>query len=151
MIVRLATEADLGVLERLHALAFSPSWDAEEIADLGSGPGGFALIVEDPHPCGMILCRTAVGEAEIYTLAVDPAARLRGVGRALVLAAMDEALREGAREMFLEVSIENTAALALYVRTGFERVGLRRGYYTVGHETPVDAVIMRRDLNTNAN
>jgi len=151
VIVRSATEADLETLARLHALAFTPSWDAEEIADLGSGPGGFALIAQDPDPCGMILCRTAVGEAEIYTIAVDPVARQRGVGRVLVEAAMVQAARDGAREMFLEVSVENVAALALYAATGFERVGLRRGYYTVGYETPVDAVIMRRDLNTGAN
>jgi len=46
------------------------------------------------------------------------------------------------------VSVENIGALALYGATGFVRVGLRRGYYTTGHETPIDAVIMRRDLNT---
>ncbi len=148
MIVRSATEADLDILAHLHALAFSPGWGAEEIADLGSGPGAFALIAEDSVPCGMILCRTAVGEVEIYTIAVDPAARQRGVGRALVEAAMTQARHDGAGEAFLEVSVENPAALALYGATGFARVGLRRGYYTSGHETPIDAVIMRRDLNT---
>ena len=137
MIVRPATEADLETLARLHNLAFTPGWDAEEIADLGSGPGGFALIAEDPEPCGMI-----------YTSAVDPAVRQRGVGRALVEAAMTRARRDGAEKVFLEVSVENIGALALYGSTGFSRVGLRRGYYTTGHETPIDAVIMRRDLNT---
>ena len=39
MIVRPATEADLETLAQLHNLAFTPGWDAEEIADLGSGPG----------------------------------------------------------------------------------------------------------------
>ena len=148
MIVRPATEADLETLAQLHNLAFTPGWDAEEIADLGSGPGGFALIAEDPDPSGMILWRTAVGEAEIYTIAVDPAVRQRGVGRALVEAAMTQARRDGADKVFLEVSVENIGALALYGSTGFSRVGLRRGYYTTGHETPIDAVIMRRDLNT---
>lgn len=151
MIIRPATEADLETLAWLHSLAFTPSWDAEEIADLGSGPGGFALIAEDPKPCGMVIWRTAVGEAEIYTIAVDPSARQRGIGRALVETTMTLARQEGAREIFLEVSVENQAALALYAATGFERVGLRRGYYTVGYETPVDAVIMRRDLNTTPN
>ena len=106
------------------------------------------MIAEDPEPCGMILWRTAVGEAEIYTIAVDPKARKRGVGRALVEAAMAQASLDGASQVFLEVSVENLAALNLYAATGFQRVGLRRGYYTVGHETPIDAVIMRRDLNS---
>jgi len=42
MIIRPAVEADLETLAHLHSLAFSPGWDAEEIADLGSGPGGLA-------------------------------------------------------------------------------------------------------------
>jgi len=96
----------------------------------------------------MILWRTAAHEAEIYTIVVHPEQRQMGVGRALVEAALEQARRDGALAIFLEVSVENTAALALYAAAGFAQVGLRRGYYTHGHETPIDAVIMRRDLNS---
>ena len=56
---------------------------------------------------------------------------------------MAEAVRRGAREAFLEVRVDNPAALALYEADGFARVGLRPGYYDGGR---VDAVTMRRDL-----
>ena len=46
---------------------------------------------------------------------------------------MGEPLRQaanaGARAMFLEVDRDNAAALALYVRFGFVKVGERPGYY----------------------
>ena len=148
MNLRAATGDDLDVLAALHALAFEPGWDAEEIADLGSGPGAFALIAEDEAPLGMILCRALAGEAEILTLAVDPAARRRGVGRALVEAAAVLARGAGAQEMFLEVATDNPAALGLYAGTGFATVGQRRGYYSRPNGERVDAVVMRRDLNT---
>jgi ribosomal-protein-alanine N-acetyltransferase len=175
MNLRAATGDDLDVLATLHGLAFQPGWDAEEIADVGSGPGAFALIAEDAgpldhdvidpsglerdwrekpvptfsHPAlGMILCRALAGEAEILTLAVDPAARRRGVARALVEAAAALAREAGAMEMFLEVATDNPAALGLYAGTGFATVGQRRGYYSRPAGERVDAVVMRRDLNT---
>lgn len=43
----------------------------------------------------------------------------------------------------LEVGVDNVAALALYTRLGFKRVGLRRGYYPDG----TDAVLMRLPIS----
>jgi ribosomal-protein-alanine N-acetyltransferase len=45
--------------------------------------------------------------------------------------------------MFLEVSDTNHPARALYQRFGFQRVGLRRGYYPGGG----NALVLRRDLS----
>lgn len=148
MNLRPAEEADLEALAAVHGLAFQPGWSAEEIADLGSGPGVFGLIIEDEGPIGMILCRAVAGEAEILTLAVDPARRRRGAGRALVEAAAGMAATLGAEEMFLEVAVDNPAALALYEAAGFARVGRRPGYYARTDGADVDAVVMRRELNS---
>ncbi len=81
--------------------------------------------------------------AEILTVGVVPTARRRGLGRQLLAGLVAEAVRRGAREAFLEVRVDNPAALALYEADGFARVGLRPGYYDGGR---VDAVTMRRDL-----
>lgn len=148
MNLRPAEEADLEALAAVHGLAFQPGWSAEEIADLGSGPGVFGLIIEDEGPIGMILCRAVAGEAEILTLAVDPTRRRRGAGRALVEAAAGMAATLGAEEMFLEVAVDNPAALALYEAAGFARVGRRPGYYARTDGADVDAVVMRRELNS---
>lgn len=83
--------------------------------------------------------------AEVLTVGVVPAARRHGIARLLLTRLLDEARRRGAREVFLEVRVDNTAALALYDREGFARVGRRRGYYDHGR---VDAVVMRRALDT---
>ena len=140
-VLRAARAPDVPALAALHALAFDHPWGVEEIATLLASPGGFALVVEDQ---GFILCRAIAGEAEILTLAVAPAARRRGTGRALVEAAAGLAEGLEADSLFLEVAHDNTAALALYAAAGFERVGLRKGYYASG----ADAVVMRRTLNT---
>ena len=80
------------------------------------------------------------GAAEILTVGVVPAARRGGLGRALLHALLDEARRRGATEAFLEVRVDNAAAIALYEAEGFARLGVRRGYYDAGR---VDALTMR--------
>ena len=81
--------------------------------------------------------------AEILTVGVVPGARRRGIGRDLLGALLAEAGRRGAREAFLEVRVDNTAARSLYATEGFAEVGIRRGYYDAGR---VDAVVMKREL-----
>lgn len=141
MSLRAALAEDAAILASLHAAAFDKPWSAGEIAALMTTPGVFALTVDLQ---GFILCRSIAGEAEILTLAVVPAARRLGVGRALVEAAAGLAATQAAESLFLEVAHDNVPALALYAAAGFERVGLRKGYYLSG----ADAVVMRRALNT---
>ncbi len=139
--LRAARGEDAGDLAALHAAAFASPWSRADLADLLASPGAFALLAEGE---GFILCRAIAGEAEILTLAVAPAARRRGTGRALVEAAAGVAGTLGAETLFLEVAHDNATALALYDAAGFSRVGLRKGYYATG----ADAVVMRRALNT---
>lgn len=131
----------------VHGRAFAKGWSAADIAELTAGPGGFALLVEeDEAPMGFILCRAMAGEAEILTLAVEPAARRRGLARALVEAAAGAARMAGAQTLFLEVAHDNQPALALYEAAGFARAGLRRNYYDLGAQGTTDAVVMRLEL-----
>lgn len=143
MNVRRAGPADLELLARLHASAFSAAWSAAEIAALG----GVALRVGED---GFILVRTVAGEAEILTVGVRPDARGAGVGRALVQAALGEAAAAGAESVFLEVAEDNIPARRLYAGLGFAGVGRRPGYYPRPGAGPVDALVLRRALNTPA-
>lgn len=134
-------------LADLHDRAFARPWSAEAFEGLLAGPGIFAILGEADEAKGFILCRSIGGEAEILTLAVDPDARRRGWGAALVEMAAGVAAETGAQVLFLEVAADNLAALGLYEAGGFTRVGLRRGYYAEA-DGPKDAVVMRRSLNT---
>jgi len=128
---------DPAVLARLHAASFPDAWDEKAIAALLATPGTYAHWNDK----GFVLARVAAHEGEILTLAVNPAARGKGLGRALLTAALDKAVQMGAQEMFLEVGADNPAALALYATLGFVRVGDRKGYYQ-GR----DALVLRLSL-----
>jgi ribosomal-protein-alanine N-acetyltransferase len=142
-----AGAAEAEVLARVHALGFDPPWPAKDIATLFEGPGVFGFLVyEGEAAVGMILCRVVLEDAEVLTVAVDPAVRGRGIGRALVEASAVKAAAAGATAVFLEVAVDNAPALALYKRAGFHRAGMRSAYYDRGDAGQVDAIAMRLDL-----
>ena len=133
------SSADIAPLAALHAACFADAWDADAIAQLLAG-GAFAF----HNDSGFVLARGAGGEAEILTLAVAPQARGRGLGRALLQAAIARLEAQGAQSLFLEVGTDNPHALALYAGLGFAKVGMRKAYYA-GR----DALVLRLSLPAN--
>jgi ribosomal-protein-alanine N-acetyltransferase len=79
-----------------------------------------------------------VGDAHIVTLAVREGQRRRGLGELLLIAAIEVAVAHGQEVMTLEVRRSNEAAVSLYEKYGFTRVGVRSGYY----DNREDALIM---------
>lgn len=144
------TGAEAAAMAEAHAGAFEPSWREDEFEDLLEGEGIYGFLAHDDGaaatPLGVILCRIAAGEMEVLTLGVTAAARRRGVARALLAAGLEAARDAGARECFLEVAVDNPAAVRLYEGLGFSRAGLRRGYYDRGPQGLADALVMRLDL-----
>lgn len=141
----------LDVAAGLHRASFGPMgepvWTRQDLAGLLVSPGvrGLLLRIGD-YAVGIALCRVTIDEAELLTLAVDPAHRRLGAGRALLAAATDDVRQAGARIFFLEVGADNPAAQALYIEAGFRPVGRRAGYYPRGEGATADAVVMRLDL-----
>ena len=71
--------------------------------------------------------------------------RRRGIGRALLDAAVEWARRSAVRKLELHVFPWNEPAIQLYEQFGFEREGLRRGHY-LRDGVAVDALLMAYHL-----
>jgi GNAT superfamily N-acetyltransferase/DNA-binding PadR family transcriptional regulator len=69
------------------------------------------------------LMRHPGGHIELCKMAVRPDLRRRGIGAALIAAAIDRARSMGARELYLRTDLELRDAIRLYRRAGFRRVG----------------------------
>jgi ribosomal-protein-alanine N-acetyltransferase len=135
---------------RIHAAGFAYPWSRTELESLISDPNAIGTAALDPATGklrGFALSRLAADEAEILTIAVDPACRKGGVGRDLLRAHLAQVAASGAARIFLEVDENNAAALALYARFGFAKVGERRGYYKMPDGRTASALVMRRELS----
>ena len=146
-----ATDTECEAMARAHALAFDKPWRADEFEDLLEGEGIYGFLADDDDEAlGVILCRMAAGEVEVLTVGVTPQARRRGVALALMLAALDVARQAATASAFLEVAVDNDAAITLYALMGFARAGLRKAYYDRGPAGTTDALVMRLDLTRGA-
>jgi ribosomal protein S18 acetylase RimI-like enzyme len=99
------------------------------LAQTAQNEGLFAGTVRVAERSGDLLGFVAFHDGELTWLYVDPAAQRRGVGRALVRAAV----QASPVPLELEVLLGNDAALALYLAEGF-RVVRRADGRLVGNE-----------------
>ena len=91
---------------------------------------------------GYVVNSRYVDAWHVMNVAVDPDHQRRGIATRL-LERLFELTRDDQRRGYtLEVRVSNTVAIELYEKLGFERQGIRRGYYTDNRE---DALIMWRD------
>ena len=150
--LNLLRAVDLDRASRLHRDAFEPlgepGWTRHDIAGLLASPGvaGF-LVTEGTSDIGMAIFRVIADEAELLTVAVDPAHRRRGAARLLLGAVIERAQGDGAQTLFLEVGAHNPGARALYDSLGFGVLGRRAAYYARRGGPVADAFIMRLTLS----
>jgi ribosomal protein S18 acetylase RimI-like enzyme len=78
---------------------------------------------------------------------VDSEWRGRGVGSALVRAAIERARGQGLHKLCLEVFPTNTAAIGLYRKFGFVEEGRRSKHYRRASGELWDAIVMGRPLD----
>ncbi|HEY5733006.1 MAG TPA: GNAT family N-acetyltransferase [Methyloceanibacter sp.] len=138
--IRPALAPDLEAVGAIHAASFAKAWSANEIGQFVAAPGCLSLIVStapEQTVQGFLIVRSAGDEAEILTLAVDPSHRCKGLGRALLAAAIASLREAGAKRLFLEVDEANAPARGLYQSLGAVAVGRRKRYYEHGADADI--------------
>jgi ribosomal protein S18 acetylase RimI-like enzyme len=142
---------DLPALVRLLQVCFHEEIEAQDerwLTDIGEMAGGnliFGLLTRLVPPgsgsmAGLVwyesgrlvgnvsLMRLSERSWVIANVATHPHFRRRGIGRQLMVAAIDRLRQRGAELAGLQVRVENQAAQALYRGLGFERVGAQHAY-----------------------
>lgn len=136
----------------LHGERFSRPWGDGEFHSLLMQPYVFGFVARQMNGlfklplAGFVLTRAVADEGEILTVAVHTKAARAGLGWRLMLAAMREVHARGGESLFLEVDDTNQAALGLYRKLGFAKVGERPAYYTDKNGVRTTALVMKRDL-----
>lgn len=127
---------------RLYLLAEADAGDGGVAdSDIVSGRGAASGTVMAGY-AGMMFIPGGT-QADVLTIAVRQAYWGQGIGSAMLGTLITAARERGCTEVFLEVRADNTRAHGLYLRRGFEELGVRRGYY---QPSGMDAIVMRKDL-----
>lgn len=144
---RPATLDDLDAIMALERDSFpADAWsDAMMREELASPHGWYVVVEEAGRLIGYAGLRAPRGarDADIQTITIAARARGGGRGRALLTTLLDEAVRRGVHDVFLEVRADNPGAQRLYASEGFVEVGRRPRYY---QPDDVDAIVMRVDI-----
>lgn len=123
--IRPAVPGDLPALAALERQCFSEPWPEDALRRLLTSDGLLLTAEADGEAVGLLGMQAAFGEGYIHNVAVRADCRRRGIGRALLCAALDEARRRGVLRIALDVRASNGAAAALYEGCGF-RIAARR-------------------------
>lgn len=127
-------------LAELERLCFSEPWSEDGLrAELGNETARFLVAERDGQVAGYAGMHGVCGEGYIANIAVFPAFRGRGVGRALLRGLVSCARKQQYEFITLEVRAANRPAISLYESEGFRVVGVRKGFYSHPKE---DGLIM---------
>lgn len=127
----------------LEKICFSDPWSENSVASELDNPLSLWLVaVQDGKVLGYVGSQSVLGEADMMNLAVDPAARRLGLGRAIVEALVAALRDNGVHCLTLEVRASNLPAQKLYESLGFWQAGRRPNYYL---EPKEDALILRKE------
>lgn len=136
-------EAHVAPIAALEKICFGDPWSEKSIASELDNPLSLWLAaMEGDTLVGYVGSQTCMDETDMMNIAVSPAYRRKGVGRALIEALMDALKENGSRCLTLEVRASNQGAIALYQSLGFSQIGLRKNYY---HNPKEDALILRKE------
>jgi len=150
--VRLLTLDDVPRLLELETELFGAgAWSEWMVRDELTGAGrhyvGIAEDSADPARGTELVAYAGTWsdgvDAQVMTIGVAKSHQGRGLGRALLGALLEHERARRTQHVFLEVRVDNERAIEMYERAGFERLGVRRGYYQPEN---VDALTMRLEL-----
>ena len=133
-------EEHIPPIAAIERACFTDPWSESALRDeLLSPLARYFVCTENGEVLGYIGTRMVLDECQVANVAVSPACRREGVASFLMEAMLDFCRREGMDLVTLEVRVSNSAAQALYEKFGFQKTGIRPGYY---RSPPEDAVLM---------
>jgi len=143
---------DLAIVDTLMIEAFDPrygeAWTRSQCLGVLALTGvHLTLAFVDDFPAGFTMTRSVADEAELLLIAVSPDYRRRGVGTALIRAAIADCSVGAIAKLHLEVRAGNDA-VKMYATHGFTKVGERRAYYRGKTGVAYDAHTYSKDINS---
>ena len=146
---RAAIQLDLPVLVSMERVLFADSpWTTGQFKEEFKGVPNSRYFIVATNEQDQIVGYAAVlvvapgVEADVLTVAVLPEYARQGIATHFMAELEKWSKDKEASAMMLEVGVENTGAIALYEKLGYQSISTRKNYY--GHG--LDALVMRKEF-----
>lgn len=122
---------------------FADGWSQKMLCDAFETGRFLALGIETEQKLvGVITCSTTLFDADIESVFIKKEYRKQGLATMLITELEKALIEKNIEKIFLEVRLSNLSAQNLYLKYDFNKVRVRKGYYSDGE----DAVILAKEL-----
>jgi len=147
---RAAIQLDLPVLVSMERVLFADSpWSMGQFKEEFKGVPNSRYFLVATNDADQIVGYAAVlvvapgVEADVLTVAVLPEYARQGIATHFMNELEKWSIGKQALAMMLEVGVENSGAIALYEKLGYQTIATRKNYYGPG----LDAFVMRKEFD----
>jgi ribosomal-protein-alanine N-acetyltransferase len=136
---------DFETLYEIDQLCFAPgiAYSREDLRYYFRFPGADCVVAEvEGKLVGFSMSSHQKGKGYIITIDVLLEYRRAGIGRALLVELERRLVAQGVRTVGLDTATDNETAIAFWLKHGYRKRGLKKGYYPGGR----DAFVMRKTL-----
>ena len=133
-------DGDLEQVVAIERLVQSHAWSAIQFQD-ALASYQCTVYAQAHQVLGFCILQPVLDEANLLLMAIHPSEQGKGLGYALLDHSIAQ-LKNSPIQIFLEVRESNKAAIALYEKSGFHQIDLRKNYYPNVDGSKEHAIIM---------
>lgn len=138
--IRKMLMADVAQVAQIEALVQSHPWTLKQFEESVEGYQS-TVIEKSGKILGFCILQPVLDEANLLLMAIHPSQQGQGLGYQLLEQSL-AMLNNQPIQIFLEVRESNLAAIALYEKSGFHQIDVRRNYYPKAGGGKENAIIM---------
>lgn len=129
---------DIDYIANAKKKGFFDGWTKDMIISGKDGGRLLGFIAENEKEQGFITFSEGLdGIFDLEDIFVEKSERKKGIGESLLSSFIAEAKERGGKKIFLEVRESNIPAINLYTKFGFEKISIRKKYYSDGENALV--------------
>lgn len=142
--VSLFEKEDIPSLVQIEEEEFSTPFKEKDFLSIYESDISSVLVAKvDGEVVGYVSFTVIIDECQIINFATKNEIKRHGVGKSVMKALISHCQGLGVIKCFLEVRVSNQAAISLYEKFGFVRVGISKGHFSAPRE---DAILMNLEF-----
>ena len=134
--ISLSKKSDYKTLVQIERSTFKDPISLNELKSFEMNESHVIWKIEKIKIIGFVCFFHVRDEIEIIRICIIKSHQRKNYGSILI----NEIKKLDIKKIFLEVSIENVNAINFYLKNGFQKIGVRKGYYTNDKSSRIDAL-----------